>query len=158
DLLQPLDNGQICPLLFLWIERAVVMLLGFSEHSLRLFPLACGMAGVVVFERLARMTLRGVPLLPAVGIFAVSVHPIRHAAGAKPYASDLLVSLLLTMAAAAWLRERDRSRWLWVLVALLPAGLGLSNPAVFVAGGLVIGLAWPVWRSGRWADRLALAC
>ena len=158
DLLQPLDNGQICPLLFLWVERAAVMLLGFSEFSLRLFPLVCGLAGMFVFERLARMMLRGVPLLLAVGIFAVSVHPIRHAAEAKPYASDLFVSLLLTTAAAAWLRERDRSRWLWVLLALSPPCLGLSNPAVFVAGGLLIGLAWPVWRSERWADRLALAC
>lgn len=158
DLVQPLDNGQICPLLFLWVERALVMLLGYSEYSLRLFPLVCGLAGMFLFERLARMTLRGGPLLLAVGIFAVSVHPIRHAAEAKPYASDLLVSLLLTTAAAAWLRERDRSRWLWVLMALLPPCLGLSNPAVFVAGGLVIGLAPPVWRSGRWADRLALSC
>lgn len=158
ELLQPLDNGQICPPLFLWIERAAVMTLGFSESALRLFPLICGLAGVFVFERLARLTLRGAPMLLAVGIFAVSVHPIRHAAEAKPYASDLLVSLLLTTAAAAWLRERDRSRWLWVLLALLPAGLALSNPAALVAGGLVIGLAWPVWKSGRWADRLALAC
>ena len=158
ELLAPLDNGQICPPLFLWVERAAVGLLGFSEFSLRLFPLVCGLASVILFERFARMTLRGVPLLLAVGIFAVSVHPIRHAAEAKPYASDLLVSLALMTAATAWLRERDRSRWLWVLLALLPASLALSNPAVFVAGGLIIGLAAPVWRSGRWADRLALAC
>jgi len=158
DLLEPLDNGQICPPLFLWVQRAAVGLLGFSEFSLRLFPLVCGLASVVLFERFARAELRGVPLLLAVAIFAVSVHPIRHAAEAKPYASDLLVSLIFTTAAAAWLRERDRSRWLWILLALLPAGLALSNPAVFVAGGLVIGLARPVWRSGRWADRLALAC
>lgn len=158
DLLGPLDNGQICPPLFLWIERAAVGVWGFSEFSLRLFPFACGLASVIVFERFARMTLRGVPLLLAVGIFAVSVHPIRHAAEAKPYASDLLVSLMLATAATAWLHERDRSRWLWILLALLPSSLALSNPAAFVAGGLVIGLAIPVWKSERWADRLALAC
>lgn len=158
DLLGPLDNGQICPPLFLWIERAAVGLWGFSEFSLRLFPFVCGLASVIMFERFARLTLRGVPLLLAVAIFAVSVHPIRHAAEAKPYASDLLVSLAMATAAAAWLRERDRSRWLWALLALLPASLALSNPSVFVAGGLIIGLAAPVWRSRRWADRLALAC
>lgn len=158
ELLGPLDNGQICPPLFLWIERAAVGLWGFSEFSLRLFPLICGLASVLLFERFARLTLRGVPQLLAMGIFAVSVHPIRHAAEAKPYASDLLVSLAMATAAAAWLRERDRSRWLWILLALLPVGLALSNPSVFVAGGLIIGLAAPVWRSDRWADRLALAC
>lgn len=158
DLLGPLDNGQISPPLFLWIERAAVGLWGFSEFSLRLFPFVCGLASMVLFERFARLTLRGAPLLLAVAIFAVSVHPIRHAAEAKPYASDLLVSLAMATAAAAWLRERDRSRWLWALLGLLPASMALSNPSVFVAGGLIIGLAAPVWRSRRWADRLALVC
>ena len=39
DLLRPLDYGQVCPILFLWCELAIVKLLGFSEWSLRLFPL-----------------------------------------------------------------------------------------------------------------------
>src|SRR3954453_11180522 len=39
DLLQPLDNGQIAPLLFLWTQRLVIDLVGFSESSLRLFSL-----------------------------------------------------------------------------------------------------------------------
>ncbi|AMV38989.1 hypothetical protein [Planctomyces sp. SH-PL62] len=158
ELTKPLDNGQICPLLFLWIERTAVACLGFSEWSLRLFPLLCGLASVVLFERVARLFVRGLPLLAAVGIFAVSVHPIRHAAEAKPYASDLLAALVLLGPAAAWLAERDRSWWLWVLLMILPPALALSNPAVFAAGGLLIALAWPVWRSGRWADRTAFVC
>ena len=39
DLLRPLDYGQVCPILFLWCELTLVKLLGFSEWSLRLFPL-----------------------------------------------------------------------------------------------------------------------
>ena len=31
ELLQPLDNGQIAPLLFLWAQRLVIDLVGFSE-------------------------------------------------------------------------------------------------------------------------------
>jgi hypothetical protein len=38
--------------------------------------------------------------LLAVGNFAVSVHPIRHASEAKPYASDLLAAVLLLLLAA----------------------------------------------------------
>jgi len=84
DLISPLENGQVCPLLFLWIERTAVLALGFSEWSLRLFPLLCGLASVVLFERVARRILSGPALLAAVGVFAASVHPIRHAAEAKP--------------------------------------------------------------------------
>src|SRR5262249_8610743 len=88
DLLLPLDYGQICPLLFLWIERWVVIHLGFSEWTLRLFPLACAVASVALFHHVARCVVRGLPLLLAVAVFAVSFHPIRHAAEVKPYASD----------------------------------------------------------------------
>ena len=95
DLLRPLDYGQICPLLFLWIERWVVVHLGFSEWTLRLFPLVCGVSSVFLFRHVAGCVVGGLPLLLAVAIFAVSFHPIRHAAEVKPYASDLLVALVL---------------------------------------------------------------
>ena len=92
----------------------------------------------------------------AVGIFAMSVHPIRHAAEAKPYASDLLVALLLLVPAVHWLRRREAVRWLWALVGLAPVAVLLSNPSVFVAGGIMLGLVAPAWRTGRWSPRLAL--
>ena len=50
DLLRPLDYGQVCPLLFLWAELTAVRWSGFSEWSLRLFPLACAVASVVLFR------------------------------------------------------------------------------------------------------------
>ena len=157
ELLQPLENGQIAPLLFLWTERAAVQSLGFSEWSLRFGPIVCGLASMFLFERLARATLRGLPLLLAVGVFAVSVHPIRHAAEAKPYAFDLLAALLLLGPAVAWLNAPGRSSRLWVLAAFTPICLAASNPAVFVLGGIILALAGPVWRSERRSDRLALA-
>jgi hypothetical protein len=158
ELLQPLDNGQIAPLLFLWVQRFTIDLAGFSEWGLRLFPLLCGLASVFLFWRLAGRVLgfREKATLLAVGIFAVSVHPIRHAAEAKPYASDLLASLILLVPAVEWLRRRDAAGWLWTLAALVPLALLLSNPAVFVAGAVGLGLSVPAWRTGRWACRLAL--
>jgi hypothetical protein len=158
DLLRPLDNGQIAPLLYLWVERFVLDLAGFSEWSLRLFPLLCGLCSLFLFWRLAGRTLgfHGLSALLAVGIFAVSVHPIRHAAEAKPYASDLLVALVLLVPAVQWLRRREAVGWLWALVGLAPPALLLSNPAVFVAGGIGLGLAVPAWRTRRWSARLAV--
>jgi hypothetical protein len=159
DLLQPLDNGQIAPLLYLWAERFVLDLLGFSEWSLRLLPLLCGLCSLYLFWKLSTqaLNLNGLAVMLAVGIFAVSVHPIRHAAEAKPYASDLLVSLMLLVPAVTWLRNRDSIGWLWALAGLAPAAILLSNPAVFVAGGIGLGLLVPAWRSGRWSARLG-AC
>jgi hypothetical protein len=157
DLLSPLDYGQICPLLFLWIERWVVVHLGFSEWTLRLYPLACGVSSVFLFRHVAGRVVGGLPLLLAVAIFAVSFHPIRHAAEVKPYASDLLVALVLLGLALEWRRAPDRTSWLWLQAAVVPIALALSHPALFVAGGVSLGLSAPIWkrrRPGEWVPFL----
>jgi hypothetical protein len=157
DLLRPLDYSQVCPILFLWIELTVVKLAGFSEWALRLFPLACAGASVVVFRHVAGRVVRGVPLLLAVGIFAVSFHPIRHAADVKPYASDLLVALLLLVPVFAWLRAPNRIGRLWVLAAIAPIAVALSHPAIFVAGGIAVGLLPAVARASQRRVSIAYA-
>ena len=149
ELLRPLDNWQICPVLFLWAERAVVDALGFREWTLRLVPLLCGLAALGLFPRMARCVARGPELLLAVGIFAVSAAPIRHASEVKAYAGDLLVALLLLTPALGWLRDRSRSGLLWVLVLVAPMALAASHPAAFVAGGVSLGLAGAVWNDRR---------
>ena len=150
-LLAPLDYGQISAVLFLWIERWVVLHFGFSEWTLRLFPLVCAVVSVVLFRHVAAYVVQGLPLLLGVAIFAVSYHPIRHAAEVKPYASDLLVALVLLALALRWRRTPDRSLWLWLLVAVVPIALALSHPALFIAGGVSLGLAAQVWRQRRWS-------
>ena len=140
-LMQPLDFHQVAPLLFLWIELTAVKLLGFHEWSLRLFPLLCSLASLFLFHRLARLLLRGPALLLAVGIFAVTYSGLRYAAEVKPYAVDLIVSTLLLLLAVRWWRQPGDTRWLWALTGVVPLALGLSIPAVFVAGGVSLAVA-----------------
>jgi hypothetical protein len=149
DLLRPLDYAQVCPILFLWAELSVVKLIGFTEWSLRLFPLGCSLASVVLFRHVACRVLREGPALLATAIFAVSYHPIRHAADVKPYASDLFAAVALLAASFEWLRAPERTRWMWMLAAIAPVAIALSHPVVFVAGGIMIGHAHPVWKARR---------
>ena len=155
DLLRPLDYSQICPLFFLWLELSAVKLLGFSEPALRLLPTAASVAGLFVFAHVSGRVLAGRARVLAVGVFAVAYYPIRHGAEVKPYATDLLSSLVLLALAVEWwrastgARSRSRWRWVWALAAALPMVLGLSHPAVFVAGGISLALAWPAWRERR---------
>ena len=157
DLLSPLEYGQICPILFLWAELTAVKLFGFSEMSLRLCPLLCGVGSVFLFRHVAGRVLEGPALLMAVAIFAVSIHPIRHSAEAKPYATDLLVALGLLALAIEWFRSPERTDWLWMLVGFTPIALAASYPAVLVAGGIGLALAPSVWRTRRWGPKIALA-
>ena len=151
DLLRPLEYGQVCPLLFLWLELTATQLFGFSEWSLRLIPTLCSVASMFLFAHVAGRVTRGPARLLAVAIFAVSYYPIRHGAEVKPYSTDLLAALVLLALAIEWWRKPEELRWLWVLVAAVPLALGLSHSAVFVAGGISLGLAGTVWNARRGA-------
>jgi hypothetical protein len=154
DLWKPLNFGQICPPAFLAIELAITKCLGFHEWVLRLIPLLCAVTSVPLFGWTAAKVIKGVPLLLAVAIFSVSLHPLRHAAEVKPYASDLTAALVLLTLALAWLESRDR-RWpLWCLGIAAPLTVAISHPAIFVAGAVGISLLLPVWRTRRWSSRI----
>ena len=148
ELLQPLDFHQVAPILFLWIERGAVRLLGYSELVLRLFPFLCSIASVFLFRRTASRLLSGLGLLLATAIFAVSYPGIRYAAEAKPYGCDLFVSLGLLWLTVEWLYRREM-RWLWWLACVTPLAIGISYPAVFAAGGFSLVAAACLWRKGE---------
>ena len=154
-LLRPLDYGQVAPLLFLWAELASVRMLGFSEWSLRLVPLLAALASMPIFRSVAVRLLGGRAALVAVAVFAVSVHPIRHAADLKPYSLDLLTALVLQGLALCWWRRPDRPGRLLALAAFGPIALGFSHPAALAAGGIGLAIARPAWKTGRWDVRLA---
>jgi len=146
DLLGPLNYEQVCPLLFLWGQLACTKLLGFSEYSLRLLPVVFGLASVFLFRHVAGRVFRGTAWALAVGAFAVAYPGIRYSAEAKPYEGDLLVALVLLGITVEWLRGPGRSVWLWALAAVTPVAIGLSYPAVFVAGGISLSVAYVLWR------------
>jgi hypothetical protein len=149
QLLRPLDYGCVAPLLFLWIEKAVVNLSGFTEFALRLFPTICSVLSVLVFYRASRRVLNGLSLLLATAIFSVSYYPIRHGAEVKPYASDLFASLILVWLALEYFNRADRKNRFWALCAFVPVALALSYPAVFVAGGIAMALLYQAIRLGE---------
>lgn len=156
DLLRPLDYGQVCPVGFLWVEKAATDLLGFSEWTLRLAPLICGLAALGLFARVAGRFAAGSGGTLAVAVLAVAYHPIRLASEVKPYATDLLASLVLTWLALGWLRDRGRTARLWGLAVAGPLAVAASHPAAFVAAGVGLGLAPAAWRSGTRGARVAL--
>jgi hypothetical protein len=149
---------QVAPLLFLWGEKAAYLALGSAEWSLRLLPLLAGMASLLLFARLARLTLWPAAALTATGILAVAYYPVRHGCEAKPYSFDLLMSLLLLLPAASYLRFPQRRSSLVCLVVLIPFVLAASYPAVLTAAAVSLSLFACVWRQrdrGTWLLYLA---
>jgi hypothetical protein len=158
QLLLPLDYTQVCPVGFLWTQLALVRALGFSEYSLRLPAFVCSIASLLLFAHLARCTLQGTARVFAVGVFAVAYPTIRYAAEAKPYGCDLFFALLILTLLVEWWRRGFDHRRLWLLSALMPISILFSYPAVFIAAGVSVVIAFLLWskrsRSG-WLSWIA---
>ncbi len=140
-MLRTLDYYQIVPLGFLWAELGVVRVLGGSEWAVRLIPFLAGLGALGLFARFAVQTVDRRSSVLAVGVFAASFYPVRHATEVKPYATDLLIALGVTM--LAWSIRRDVTslrRW-GALTLVAAVGVWCSYPLVFVVGGLGIFLA-----------------
>jgi Dolichyl-phosphate-mannose-protein mannosyltransferase len=150
-LLRELNNWQIAPLLFLWIEKTVCILAGPSDWWLRMVPVVAGVGGLVLFWRLARIVLPPMAGVLAVGILAVSWWPIQLASFIKPYSIDLFVSALLLNLAVEFMRQPKARTILVALAVVAPLAVGLSYPSVFVAGAVSLVLALGM-REKTWGD------
>jgi 4-amino-4-deoxy-L-arabinose transferase-like glycosyltransferase len=153
DLLGPIDNCQVAPILFHWIERAAVQWLGTDEFVVRLPPFLACLGSLALFWRLARLTLPPLARTVAVGVLSVSIWPATLGALAKPYAGDLFFSLALLVPAVSWLRKPERIGWLAVLAGVAPVAMLASYPAVFVGGAVSLTLLPAIRRN---TDRRAM--
>ena len=157
-LLSELDNFQIAPLLFLWIEKAVYQWLGGSAGWLRLIPFLAGASALVLFWDLARRCLEPLPAAMALGILAVAQSPIQLASTIKPYSLDLLSATLLVTLAVRYLQSPQRYESLAALALAAPFAVVLSYPAIFVVGAVSLVLLPKVWtQGGRWNRSYFLA-
>jgi hypothetical protein len=145
-LTRPLRYVQVAPILFLWSELAAFRVLGGSELALRILPTLASLGSLFLFWRLVRLTVSPLAGALAVGFLAVAYYPVRHGCEVKPYAFDLFFSLALSVLAASWLHRPEEKRWLVALCVLVPLALGLSYPAVFLAGAVSVALFPVVWR------------
>jgi 4-amino-4-deoxy-L-arabinose transferase-like glycosyltransferase len=151
-LTQTLTFWQVAPLLFLWGEKLVLSLCGTSELAVHLLPFLASTVALLLFTFVARRWLNPAHGALAVAVLAVSYYPVRHGCEAKPYAFDLLMSVMLLVGAVGWLYDSRRVGWLVFLTLWVPIALCASYPAVFVAGGVSLAML-PRMRQASWAAR-----
>lgn len=137
ELLGPLTYAEAAPPLFLWIEHAVALVLGDGVTGLRLVPFLASCASLLLVTWTARQALAPAAAPWAVLLFAASDRLLWHGCEAKPYAVDMLVSVLV-IALFQRLRGWPVNRQLLLYAALAPALIFLSYPACFVFGGLLV--------------------
>ncbi len=140
-LAKPLDHSQVAPVLFLWAQKGVISWMGAGDWAVRLLPTLASIAALLLFHRLAKYSMGLVPAAIATGFLAVAYYTCRHGSEFKPYSVDLLASVVILSLTLNWLVRP--SAWLTpiLLILSLPVFIGVSHPAVFVAGGTGIVLA-----------------
>ena len=139
ELLGPLFFTQAAPPLFLWAERAVVLLLGDSPFALRLLPFLASCAAPLLLLFVARRLLAPAAVPWAVLLFCLNDHLFWHATEAKPYALDVLSAtglMALWCATRGWRLERA----LLLYAAVAPFIVFLAYPGCFLLGGLMLAL------------------
>lgn len=149
DLLTgPLLLDQVAPRGFLLLERWSVLAFGENGLALRLVPFLGGIAGLLLFRRLAERTLDGLAVPFAVTLCAIGIPFIRYGAEVKQYEFDATVATLLLLVATG-LRRAEMSRTRLALAGLTGfVVIWFSQASVLVMGG--IGVAFAVqWLSSR---------
>jgi hypothetical protein len=118
-LLQPLDYGQVAPVLFLFIEKVNILLFGNSEYSLRLFPLLCGLLSLPLIYRLTKtLTGNAIAALIALFILSTSCLIIYYSGEVKQYECDLFAALcLLNLVFDPALHSNENKRHILLAIA-----------------------------------------
>lgn len=125
-LLEPLGRNQVAPILFLWLQRAVIDLLGAGEYTLRLVPLLAGCASLPLFWPVFRRLAGPHAALAALAVCAGSAVAVYYSAENKQYALELLV-----LATVLWTYfELRGARRTWALAVVGAAGVFASHVAV----------------------------
>jgi hypothetical protein len=154
ELLGPLRWAEAGPPLFLWLERAVFLVLGEGTYALRLVPFLASCAGLVLFAWTARRLLPPAGACWAVLLFAASDRLLWHACEAKPYAVDVLLAVVL-LAVYTVARDRSSPALFCAFAVLAPLFIWLSFPACFLWGALLLAWLPSVLRQRCWTLRLA---
>jgi hypothetical protein len=158
-LLKGLANGQVAPILYLQIEHVFALLLPKSEYGLRLFPLLCYWASLILFYKVLRQLFQNnFIILFALSLYVFDGAFIYYASEVKQYMTDVMVvNALLFFALKPYRNERNRYITLTIAGAL---AIFLSNiSAVMLACiGLYMIAHYARRRQGIWYLSGAFLC
>lgn len=130
-LLKGLANGQVAPILYLQIEHIFALLIPKSEYGLRLFPLLCYWASLILFWRILRCLFsNNFIILFALSLYVFDSAFIYYSSEVKQYMTDVMVvNAMLFFTLKPY--EKERKRYIALAIAGTLA-IFLSNVAAIM--------------------------
>jgi len=135
-LFKPLDYDQGAPIGFLLIEKIFNLLFSKNEYSLRLFPLAVGIASLWLFYLLLKRTTSAAGLVTALALFVLNPRLIYYSSEVKQYIIDAAIMIGLLLTAAPLFEAKPQKRDFAILAGVGFIALWFSHPALFVLAGI----------------------
>lgn len=157
-LMLPLDDVQVAPVGWLFMEKGALEFLGGGDLVLRLPQFLAGVAALVLFSVAARRMLATSGFLISVALFALSPLLVRYSAEVKPYGMDVFASVAVLLLSLRYLRQDTLlTRVDFVALTLVgAAAVAISLPAAFVLAGFGSALLLREALARRWWSALPL--
>jgi 4-amino-4-deoxy-L-arabinose transferase-like glycosyltransferase len=156
QLLPPLDYQQSAPPLFLWIEKALTLLFGVNDWTLRLLPLAAGLFLLLLTYGTFRRFVGPAAAVLGTAFAAVSPILVYYATGVKQYGVEALVTLVLVRLAMEVHSGSAGARPERSLLAAGAVAVWLSAPAVFVLSAVTAAFAVMALKDSASAKRVVV--
>lgn len=139
-LLAPLDYHQVAPIGFLLLEKFFSSLFGNTDWSLRIVPMLSFFGSISVFYALS-FTIRREQCfaLFATAWYSLSFLPISYSSEAKPYMSDVLISLSIVLATLLFIEKNNKkSLGLYALIGVLAVWFSHISVILLFTAGLYV--------------------
>ncbi len=137
----PFSGAQAAPpMLFLLVEKIMILAFGNTEAVLRVFPLFCSLGSLPLFYLFCKRFIKKGLRTIAIAVFALSGPLLYYAAEVKPYSIDVFFTLGLLILYSNQ-NNRDlsfRRFFLWAMIGSI--AMLFSYPSIYILAG--IGTAW----------------
>jgi len=128
ELLLPLGNGQMAPILFLLTAKIPTVFLGISDYSLRIIPLLFGIGSLYIFFLISKKILNKTAAIISLLLFILSDKIIYYTTEFKQYSTEVFFSVLL----------------LYLFILITDTGLNLKRSILIgIIGIIAIWFSYP---------------
>lgn len=148
ELFQPLDNGQVAPILFLQIEKIFTTIIPNSEIGLRVFPFLSYICSLFLFYKILKLIHRNYYTISfALTLFVLNATLIYYSSEVKQYMSDVLV-LVLTYYVV--LRKYTKEYLMYIYFGMIGVlNIFLSNVSPIILSTVAIYLLYIYFKRGE---------
>ncbi len=133
QLTSPLYYNQVAPILYLYLQKALTLLLGEHDFVLRISSLIGGIAFLYFSYLLSKRFLQQTGALLTTAILAMSYPLVYYSTEAKPYMLDALTFVILFL---FYLKIKEHRKWKIYFSIAGVVAIWVSFPSIFALASI----------------------